>query len=85
MQRLLIIPAAGRGSRLDSDEPKVLTRVAGRPMLDHLERLYRPHVTDTVIVAHPSFAGRVRARLAAFGWKAIVLEQPEPTGMLDAI
>ena len=85
MRRLLIIPAAGRGSRLDSDEPKVLTRVAGRPMLDHLERLYRPHVADVVIVAHPSFAARVRARLAAFGWNATVLEQREPTGMLDAI
>src|SRR5688500_16163362 len=85
MRRLLIIPAAGRGSRLDSSEPKVLTRVAGRPMLDHLERLYRPHVQELVVVAHPSFADRVRARLAAFGWRATVLEQAEPTGMLDAI
>ncbi len=85
MRRLLIIPAAGRGSRLDSSEPKVLTRVAGRPMLDHLERLYRPHVQDLVVVAHPSFADRVRARLAAFGWRATVLEQEQPTGMLDAI
>ncbi|MDQ3068114.1 MAG: glycosyltransferase [Acidobacteriota bacterium] len=85
MRRLLIIPAAGRGSRLDSAEPKVLTRVAGRPMLDHLERLYRGVVHDVVVVAHPSFAARVRQRLAAFGWKASVLEQAEPTGMLDAI
>ena len=85
MRRLLIIPAAGRGSRLDSSEPKVLTRVAGRPMLDHLERLYRPHVQNVVVVAHPSFSDRVRARLAAFGWSATVLEQEQPTGMLDAI
>ncbi len=85
MKRLLIIPAAGRGSRLGSPEPKVLTRVAGRPMLDHLERLYRRAVSDVVVIAHPSFAGAVRARLAAFGWNGTVLEQPEPTGMLDAI
>lgn len=85
MRRLLIIPAAGRGSRLGSSDPKVLTRVAGRPMLDHLERLYRPHVADLVVIAHPSFADQVRARLAAFGWRGAVLEQPEPTGMLDAI
>ncbi len=85
MRRLLIIPAAGRGSRLDSSEPKVLTRVAGLPMLDHLERLYRRHVDDVVVIAHPSFATRVRGRLAAFGWRATVLEQDQPTGMLDAI
>jgi CTP:molybdopterin cytidylyltransferase MocA len=85
MRRLLIIPAAGRGSRLASDEPKVLTHVAGRPMLDHLEHLYRRAVGDVVIVAHPSFADRVRRRVAAFGWNAQVVEQAEPTGMLDAI
>lgn len=85
MNRLLIIPAAGRGSRLSSSDPKVLTRVAGRPMLDHLERLYRRAVGTVVIVAHPSFSAAVRQRLAAFGWKATVIEQAEPTGMLDAI
>ncbi len=85
MTRLLIIPAAGRGSRLGSSDPKVLTRVAGRPMLDHLERLYRRHVSRVVVVAHPSFAAAVRSRLAAFGWTATVVEQAEPTGMLDAI
>ena len=85
MRRLLIIPAAGRGSRLDSADPKVLTRVSGLPMLDHLEALYRRRVDDLVVIAHPSFAAQVRARLAAFGWRGTVLEQPEPTGMLDAI
>jgi dolichol-phosphate mannosyltransferase len=85
MTRLLIIPAAGRGARLGSSDPKVLTRVVGRPMLDHLERLYRRAVTGTVVVAHPSSADAVRARLDAFGWRATVVEQAEPTGMLDAI
>jgi bifunctional N-acetylglucosamine-1-phosphate-uridyltransferase/glucosamine-1-phosphate-acetyltransferase GlmU-like protein len=74
--RLLIVPAAGRGSRLGSSDPKILTRVSGLPMLDHLERLYRRHVDMT---------DRVRARLAALGWRAAVVEQVEPTGMLDAI
>lgn len=85
MTRLLVVPAAGRGSRLGSDDPKVLTRVAGLTMLDHLERLYRRRVDHLVVIAHPSFAGRVRDRLAAFGWRGTVLEQREPTGMLDAI
>ena len=85
MKRLLIIPAAGRGSRLGSSAPKVLTRVSGRPMLDHLESLYRRSVGDLVVVAHPSFSREVRTRLAAFGWRGTVVEQAEPTGMLDAI
>lgn len=85
MTRLLIIPAAGRGSRLGGDVPKVLAPVAGRPMLDHLERLYRHAVGHVVVVTHPSFSSRVRARLAAFGWGATVVEQASPTGMLDAI
>lgn len=85
MKRLLIIPAAGRGSRLGSAKPKILTRVSGRPMLDHLERLYRRAVDEAVVVAHPSFAGAVQARLDAFGVRARVVEQREPTGMLDAI
>ena len=85
MKRLLIIPAAGRGSRLGSDDPKVLTRVAGRPMLDHLERLYRRAVDHTVVVASPGASAAVRGRLKAFGWNGTVVEQAEPTGMLDAI
>jgi len=83
--RLLIVPAAGRGSRLGSTEPKILTRVAGLTMLDHLERIYRRRAGHLVVIAHPSFADRVRGRLAAFGWRGTVIEQHEPTGMLDAI
>ena len=31
-----IVPAAGRGSRLGFDQPKILFPVAGRPILDWL-------------------------------------------------
>jgi CTP:molybdopterin cytidylyltransferase MocA len=85
MKRLLVIPAAGRGSRLESDAPKVLTRVSGRPMLDHLERLYRRAVDHTVVVTRPDDRAAVGSRLKAFGWSATVVEQEQPTGMLDAI
>jgi bifunctional N-acetylglucosamine-1-phosphate-uridyltransferase/glucosamine-1-phosphate-acetyltransferase GlmU-like protein len=88
MTRLLIVPAAGLGSRLQAAAPKALVRVAGRPMLDHLLERCRAHVQRAVVVAHPSFAGAIRAHLdatwgGAFGYD--VVEQPAPTGMLDAI
>jgi CTP:molybdopterin cytidylyltransferase MocA len=82
--RVLIIPAAGRGSRLGTSTPKALVRVNGRPMLDHLVELYAPFVQRIVVVAHPSFSDEVRAW--GRGWSIVsVAEQAQPTGMLDAI
>ena len=40
LERLLIVPAAGTGSRLKSTLPKLLVPVAGRPMIDHVLALY---------------------------------------------
>ena len=42
--RVLVLPAAGTGSRLGSSRPKVLHPVAGRPMLAHLAALHRPWI-----------------------------------------
>jgi bifunctional UDP-N-acetylglucosamine pyrophosphorylase/glucosamine-1-phosphate N-acetyltransferase len=84
MRRLLIIPAAGRGSRLGASKPKPLVEVNGRPMLDHLARLYRPFVEHIVVVAHPSFAAEIEAWGRPHGCVTVV-EQTSPTGMLDAV
>lgn len=84
MRRLLIIPAAGRGSRLGADKPKPLVDVNGRPMLDHLADLYRPFVEHIVVIAHPSFSSEIAAWGARRG-NVSVAEQVSPTGMLDAI
>ena len=78
------MPAAGRGSRLRSALPKALVPVGGRPMLDWLADLYRPHVDRIVVVAHPSFAGEIEEWATRAG-DADVVEQSAPTGMLDAI
>jgi bifunctional N-acetylglucosamine-1-phosphate-uridyltransferase/glucosamine-1-phosphate-acetyltransferase GlmU-like protein len=88
MRRLLIVPAAGRGSRLQSSAPKALVPVAGRPMIDHLIRFCRLHVQHVVVVAHPSFAAAMRnhlARTCGDGPGCEIVEQTAPTGMLDAI
>ena len=84
MPRLLIIPAAGRGSRLGASTPKPLVHVNGRPMLDHLADLYRPFVDHLVVIAHPSFAADIVTWGTPRGGVSVVL-QVEPTGMLDAI
>jgi bifunctional UDP-N-acetylglucosamine pyrophosphorylase/glucosamine-1-phosphate N-acetyltransferase len=83
--RLLIIPAAGRGTRLGSDGPKVLFPVAGRPMLDHLLDRYGPFVDRVVVVVAPAAEELVRRHLRAIGRDAECVVQPEPTGMLPAI
>ena len=63
---MMIIPAAGRGSRLQSSMPKVLYPVAGRPMIDYLLELYAPFVDRFVLVLHPSFAEEVERHCAAY-------------------
>lgn len=84
MTRLLIIPAAGRGSRLGAGRPKPLVRVNGRTMLEHLADLYRPFVEHIVVVAHPSFAHEIDVWGAQQGHVSVVTQE-HPTGMLDAI
>lgn len=85
-ERLLVIPAAGRGTRLNSVVPKPLVPVAGRPMLDHLFALYRPYVARFVIVVNPESEQAVREHCASVQPGAVDFAvQAVPTGMLDAI
>ena len=87
MSRLLVIPAAGLGSRLGAKAPKVLVRVGGATMLDRLLTLYHSAVDRVAIVVHPSFADEVRRHVAGRRDAARIecVVQPAPTGMLDAI
>jgi molybdopterin-guanine dinucleotide biosynthesis protein A len=85
MPRLLIIPAAGLGSRLGASKPKPLVEVNGRPMLDHLGALYRPFVDEMVVVANPAFAPDIVEWASRSAGPISVTEQASPTGMLDAI
>lgn len=78
MSRLVIVPAAGAGSRLGADLPKILVPVAGRPMLEYLLGLYRPVAEWIVVVAHPTFSALLKGPFE-------VVEQQARTGMLDAV
>jgi bifunctional UDP-N-acetylglucosamine pyrophosphorylase/glucosamine-1-phosphate N-acetyltransferase len=83
--RVLVVPAAGRGSRLQSPRPKALVPVNGRPMLDYLTGLYGGQVDRFVVVAHPSFACELEEWGSRQHAAVEVVEQISPTGMLDAI
>jgi bifunctional N-acetylglucosamine-1-phosphate-uridyltransferase/glucosamine-1-phosphate-acetyltransferase GlmU-like protein len=87
MSRLLIIPAAGAGSRLGGALPKVLVPVGGVAMLDRLLTLYDQVVDRVVVVVNPTFADRVRRHLdrSDAAGRVDCLDQAAPTGMLDAI
>jgi len=86
MDRLLIVPAAGRGSRLGKSAPKALVPVCGRPMLAHVIDLHGPVIDGAVAVVAPE-------AIDAFdGFRQTVKSVPlqlatqaSPTGMLDAI
>jgi bifunctional UDP-N-acetylglucosamine pyrophosphorylase/glucosamine-1-phosphate N-acetyltransferase len=85
MKRLLIIPAAGTGSRLKSPVPKVLFPINGIPMIDYLLNLYATFVDRFVIVLHPSSLHQVSRHCARHLLKIEFELQESPTGMLDAV
>jgi bifunctional UDP-N-acetylglucosamine pyrophosphorylase/glucosamine-1-phosphate N-acetyltransferase len=87
MCRLLVIPAAGAGSRLGGAIPKVLVPVAGTPMLDRILDLYREVVDRTVVIVNPASERDVRRHVGSHRDAARIecVVQTSPTGMLDAI
>jgi bifunctional UDP-N-acetylglucosamine pyrophosphorylase/glucosamine-1-phosphate N-acetyltransferase len=82
MSEVLIVPAAGAGSRLGGERPKLLAEVGGRAMIDWVLDLHRERVERIIVVIHPSAEASVRAHL---GGDVEIAFQAERTGMLDAI
>jgi bifunctional UDP-N-acetylglucosamine pyrophosphorylase/glucosamine-1-phosphate N-acetyltransferase len=85
MTRTLLVPAAGRGTRLASPLPKALTPVAGRAMLDWILDRHQPYCGRVVLVIHPDDRAAFGAYVRASRRDIALAEQPAPTGMLDAI
>ena len=86
-EAILIIPAAGSGTRLQSSVPKVLTPVNGKPMIDHLFDRYRNVVRRFIVVVHPLFESMVQDHCSQVAPDVQVdyATQAHATGMLDAI
>jgi len=82
-QNLLVIPAAGSGSRLGSDIPKPLIKVLGRPLIQFtLDSWLQadPHC-DVAVVINPHFDKLWRESISV----KHTLFQEQPLGMGDAI
>jgi len=84
----VIILAAGQGTRMKSTLPKVLHRVAGRPMLGYAMVLARHVATNTVAVVVGHGIDQVRAYLSEEkeqGRACLVVEQTEQLGTGHAV
>jgi bifunctional UDP-N-acetylglucosamine pyrophosphorylase/glucosamine-1-phosphate N-acetyltransferase len=81
-----VIAAAGKGSRLGYDHPKILFPVAGRSILEWLLRLLLPNCQTAVFVLSPEGRSEIEPELErlAPGRYQIAI-QPVPTGMGDAV
>jgi bifunctional UDP-N-acetylglucosamine pyrophosphorylase/glucosamine-1-phosphate N-acetyltransferase len=77
-----LIPAAGRGSRLGFDHPKILFPIAGRTILEWLVDLLKPLCSRFVFVLSPQGFEPVGRLLPD---RCATAVQPEPLGMADAI
>jgi 2-C-methyl-D-erythritol 4-phosphate cytidylyltransferase len=77
MQCLVIIPAAGSGSRFGGDVPKQFLPLAGRPIIVHVvERFLRQSEVARVIIAvSPSERQRMEEQRDGAGWKQVTITE----------
>lgn len=82
---LIVILAAGKGTRMKSALPKVLHKVAGRSMLAHVLALSSDlGASEIAVVVGPDMDG-VRAEVSSVAPGARVFEQTEQKGTADAV
>lgn len=81
-----VIPAAGRGTRMGFDKPKILYPVAGRPILEWLMELLLPFCETVALVVSPSGRSAVEEKLRELApGRCRTVVQEQPTGMGDAV
>ena len=73
----VVVLAAGKGTRMKSSVPKMLHRVAGKPMIDYVvEAAARlAPTTTTIVVGHQQDA--LKAALAAHPGLGVVVQEPQ--------
>lgn len=83
--RAAVILAAGKGTRMKSNLPKVMHPVGGRPMIDWSIALAKQvGCTRIVVVAHPSQTGLIAHVESVLGADAIAFQDP-PKGTGHAV
>jgi bifunctional UDP-N-acetylglucosamine pyrophosphorylase/glucosamine-1-phosphate N-acetyltransferase len=81
-----IIPAAGKGTRLEYDKPKILFPIAGRPISDWLIDALESLCERFVFVVSANGSGVINAAVRPrLGNRVALAVQATPNGMGDAI
>lgn len=82
----LVIPAAGRGSRLQYSQPKILFPINERPIIHWLLDLARGQCTKVIFVVNDQSKDNILQSISAYQdvCTAIAI-QSEPLGMADAV
>ncbi len=83
--RLLIVPAAGRGTRLGGTTPKALALVNGKPMIQHVLERHRGRVAAAVPIVQAGMERAIEQAARDAGVPVRPVVQERATGMLDAI
>ena len=83
---VLVVAAAGQGSRLNAGRPKFLVEVAGRPMIDWVLDIHRRYVSRVVLIVAPAAVEDARRLVVEKSNLPVDFAiQERPTGMLDAV
>ncbi len=85
MGTAIIILAAGKGTRMRSDMPKVLHRLAGAPLLWHAMRAGEQIAAERTIVVVGHGAEAVQASAEAQNEDAVCVDQTEQLGTAHAV
>ena len=85
MSTALILLAAGQGTRMKSDLPKVLHKVAGAPLLIHAMRAGENIAAEKTVVVIGHGGPEVQAAALAYNEDAACVEQAERLGTAHAV
>jgi bifunctional UDP-N-acetylglucosamine pyrophosphorylase/glucosamine-1-phosphate N-acetyltransferase len=73
----IVILAAGKGTRMKSERPKILHELAGRPLIEHVLRTIRPLNAHNTVLVIGHGADDVRDALAAHSDLQYVVQSPQ--------
>ncbi|MGH9712028.1 MAG: bifunctional UDP-N-acetylglucosamine diphosphorylase/glucosamine-1-phosphate N-acetyltransferase GlmU [Candidatus Acidiferrales bacterium] len=77
---VIIILAAGKGTRMCSDLAKVLHRAGGRPLIEHVVRACQPLKSPQILAVVGHQADDVGAAVTEFGVQTVVQQPQRGTG-----
>jgi len=83
MSLSVIILAAGQGTRMKSSLPKVLHKIAGTPMIEHVYRRSCELNANAIYIVHGYGSEQLKSSCSHF--KAIWVEQTEQLGTAHAV